>query len=252
MKFVLFFLAVAIIGTDSAPPSDYQDYQVKQKIDAVLDDSNLQKLADRSIVKFISIVSKSLDKSCMVNYYKKYNLVEKIPIANSPPREDDVVNYFIFLETAALCSTKTNAILEFSFENLMSYHTLLKAFINDPELVDLSDFLHCANKYAVTNGITIPHQYELNFTLKKETEEECNAMTRKLDVNFAMLKRDFQKQINRPCVDFVINEMKKIMTRNILLVQVDLDEIQKRQEENNFVRDIRMVLEDSLKCAGGN
>lgn len=134
------------------------------------------------------------------------------------------MNIYTFVAISALCSTKTNAILEFAFENLMSYHTLLKAFIDDPEMAELYDILHCANKYAVDKGITVPHQYELNYNLKNETEEECAAMIANFDDSISMYEDITRDQLEKPCTKKVFDEAKNFVTRNTLLIQVELNE----------------------------
>jgi hypothetical protein len=76
------------------------------------------------------------------------------------------------------CSSLANVILEFAFENLMTFNILINAFIDEPLLKNYSNILTCANKYAVDNNNFLSetvHGY--NLKLADENDEKCKEMT---------------------------------------------------------------------------
>lgn len=135
----------------------------------------LFKAAKRPEEKFVlNVFSTSIDKNCMLQKYKTKNLVSKIPTKETIGTGQNVSLEVLLTDIAVICSTKTDAFLESTFNVLMSFQVLLKSFIEDSEYREYTNILTCANSYAVENNILDPSVYDFNESVLEVYQETCD------------------------------------------------------------------------------
>lgn len=192
--------------------------------------------------------TRSIDRECIFTNYKSRNMLDHLnydKIANR--RDSNSLALYAFVNVAAICSSKTDTILQFLFENLMTHQILYKAFIDDPEFSDEKSLLTCANNYAVENLLIDPNVYDINYTVDDEMLKRCSNITSIIKVYGAILHSKISQQFKKNSLDEIKMEMKNFALKYFILVQVDLTPEQKQQERDNLVKDARMVMENILK-----
>lgn len=258
MKFLLLVVFGLVAGVFCAPSSDETTEINMLEVSDV--NENMQKITE--MIEFLSNNTKdskgsekmlmtmalnSLDTSCMLTQYEKFKLLNMIPLTDGENLDDTKL---VFFGIAAICSSKSFALLDFAFENLMTHRILLEALINDSEMMEYKNMIWCANNYAVKNGIVDPQVYNLKYQLTEETEEMCQDWVAQLKFQILPMKMMTRKQFGRGCITSVISRIEKLALKTVLLLQVDLTDVQKKTEKKSFIKGARKIMEDLLKCAG--
>jgi hypothetical protein len=267
MKFSLFILFAVVAVVFSAPSSDETE-EIAIEVDNVakisnyIDSLRIEKPRKKSDKIISSVFLNSLDQNCILANYQKNGIVDKIPTPRRfsfrrksyPTTAEEVeedLKPMIFFSIAVECSSKTDDILEFFFENLWTSKILLKAFINEPEMKDIKDMMTCANNYAVTNGIINPAVYQINFEVTDDFKDQClewvNASEKSIISYKKQVLRDSQRDCSRKIVDSSVN----FAIKNVLLLQVDMTEEGKSLVKKSFLEEFHQIFEKITKCASG-
>jgi hypothetical protein len=260
MKFTLFYLLAVMAVVFSAPSSEETDDM--NVIVNLSDNDFMQRITENiemargkarqgSGKAFVSILANSLDKKCMLNQYLKHNITDMIPRKDMMQVEgfERELSQIVFMDAAVMCSSKLYALLDYTFENLMTHRILVEAFIEDPEMKEYKEMLTCANNYAVKNGIMDPQVYDLKHELTSEMDELCEDYVEQAKYTILSFKMMVREEFNRSCSAKIVSKMEKLVLKNMLLLQVDLADDQKRMEKKMFVKNVRQILEDIMKCA---
>lgn len=235
--------------------------------DALLNITN-EELAMTNIITTINVVERNLpfnglrmlfpvlmrtiDQQCMLDLYNQQNLSSMIPTQQLWSGENRTVIQGTFIVTALLCSSKTDVVLEFLFENLRNLNIIARAFIDDPQLNDFAfrNMLTCANRFAFDNGVLDPDVYNFSSELRNESEEDaCLDWIETTKMWFVGTKNFITEEMSRTCTVRVVNEAELFLVRNVVLSQAELTPIQRRNERTNLVRDARQILQKFLACA---
>jgi len=200
----------------------------------------------------------SIDQNCMLDKYNKNNLEsqvteEALDLLNIDGRPLDPI--FIFANIALTCSNKLHKLLEFVFDNIFSYSSLLDAFREDEPFKDFIDDLVCYNKYAVKEKLLDPNAYpHLVYTLESlnKTEAECEeslkdtreALVETLDYFSEMITVNEAK-----CIQGAIaTEAEKFFFKYVLLIPLGLSDDEKKQQKSNFIADALSGMQVLLAC----
>lgn len=199
-----------------------------------------------------SVIANSLDKKCMLRKYKQHNLVDLIPTDNLTPEEHiekSLISGIAFVDIALSCSNKTDPILKFIFENLMTYQTLLSAFINEPELEEFSDMLKCATKFVVDKRILNLNAYPFKYQMSAEKEEKCTEYEEKFTIMELGLKMSIREKVSSACAIGILEDVENFSHKYLLLIQIELNDQENLNERNNFIKDFHKLLDSILDCA---
>lgn len=251
---------------------DDSDDEIRAKISRNLESISSALLMDGSFgANIFAAIMQSVDKQCMLDEYKKLNIVDKIPAtpeshqsrstSNDPSK--NALKTAIFTGIGFMCSSKRDAILEFTFDMILAFRPLTSGFINETNLQQYHDILICANNYAVVNGIVDPAKYEIEYELTEQNQVECKQ--RQIEIleemetisNSIMSSsarrgnRDDEDGDNKEvddCRKLVRDGSLKFGLKYIFLFQVKLNDEQQHELIEQFIADYRTNLETSMSC----
>lgn len=202
---------------------------------------------------FYSPLVNSVDVNCMVDQYEKYNLTESLieKISFNSENSEEIFKTLIFFDIAAICSAKLDPILDFNFDNFLTFKILIDAFIDDRELKTYKDALICVNNLTITQGLWDNQLHPLSLTsqLTNETEEKCNEYFGVWLITDMAVESAVVQMFNRSCSLSILKEVETLALKTAMLLQVNLTELQKTQERKNFTENIHKILESILTCA---
>lgn len=240
-------------------PRNSTDEETLRKIDESIQMlSNAQTLIQDSIFSSMtSVLIKSFDKQCMLEEYKKIKNTDKFPQFGSSNIDynKNVMRMVIFSGIGFLCSSKRNAILEFSFDSMTTLKVIVKAFINEVDLKKYHDMLICANNYAVTNEIIDPKTYEIQYELTAEdNQEQCKQWQIQImgeieeQSNSIMNSSSNNEDVAIDCVKQTYEEGFKFLLKYSFIIQVNLRQEQKLDLVEKFIDDYKNNLHVSMAC----
>ena len=269
MKFTLLVVLTVVIAVSAVPPYEESakfnsiELEAEQKISELVD--NLSNLKSGGMEKMmLTMLANSLDKNCMLAQYRKFGLLGMLTnntneiddgensnemFKNQETRVEEEVEKLVLNSVFAMCSNKNYVILEFIIENWWTHKILLNAFINEPEMKEYKNMLTCANNYAVKNGIIDPKFYQIKHELSEDIDEQCDEWVAIVKQQIFDFKMETRRATSRRCSLKIVDSVEKFLVKNILLLQVDLTEAQKRKEKKHFNRDFNQILESILECA---
>lgn len=256
------------------------DAESLAKISGNLDFATAALKMDGSLSASISAaILDSVDKQCMLDEYKKLNIVDKIPkapeihiggattaAATSDDTSKHALQMIIFGAIGFMCSSKRDAILEFSFDLVLAFRPLTSGFINATNLAKYHDMLICANNYAVVNGIVDPAKYEIEYELTELNQVECkqrqieileemetisNSVMSSSANNRNARGDDDEASSNKDdedCKKTVRDGSLKLTLKYIFVFQVKLSDQEQRELITQFIDDYRTNLEASMSC----
>jgi hypothetical protein len=248
---LVFCLIVVLVNcapqSQTADSGSTVDEIAKEKLNSIFDDFRHSIEKQNGPLKLLaSVVLHSVDKSCVLDHYKNHGLIDKVPSPKALGKAD--ANIMILAGFAKACSTKTDIFIEFVFEAFMSTHSLLKAFIYEPEFKESADMLLCATSYAVKNKYLDPQVYKINYTLPETAGAECNMLIEKVEKEITHAQTEFQQIMSVECVKEVFEDAKNILLKYAVLVQVDLTGEQKKELRDKFVKEVRENDEKLVLC----
>lgn len=250
MKLLLLLLAVSVCSIDCVLQPIPEELNLSPREEIVM--NNMTKVLNQLVrdmdVPFFDDFMKSVDKRCMLNEYKKRSLFNQLLNKNAFNGKMAVVANAALFNTAAMCSNKTDAILTFMFENLMTFELLVRAFVDDPTYKEYADIVTCANSYAFEKRIINPRANNINHTLREGTVKICMTLIRRVDSLTERLKLQVPQYFKSECPVKLFGIAKRFIVKNILLVQVQLNQEQKLHERNNFIADARKIMEEIVEC----
>jgi hypothetical protein len=195
----------------------------------------------------------NIDKNCALNQAKKYNIEHKIAVFKADiiasPSDESTIGQGITI--GYYCFKKIDALLEFTFENFMTFHTLYQAFADEAALAPYVDKLRCANAYAVNHKIVDSESYSFDIDVKNVEEcEEDKEVARKFidDRSESVLEVDMVRN-NKECFQTFFTSAENFFLRYILLVQVEMTRDQIVNEKANFIKGFHSRFDDFLNCA---
>lgn len=213
------------------------DEIAKEKLNNIYEEVhyNIEKQSE-SLRMVGSVLLHSVDKTCVLNHYKNHGLIKKIP--NLKTSELTHADVLILVGFAKACSSKTEYFIEFLFEAFMSTHYLLEVFIHEPEFKEYSDMLVCANNYAVTNKYLDPEVYKINYTMPDRAEEDCKTTIEKVEQGIEYAESEYRRFMSAECVKEIFDDVKSILMKYALLVQIELKGEQKNDLRDKFVKEV--------------
>ena len=246
MKLVVIVLAVFAVSVLSAPADD---------ADLAAVDHILSHLQDNVFLKseqkiFRKVLINSLDKKCIYDHYNDNHLLQHMTVEEIFENEPSDMNpFYASINVFSLCSSKLDVLSEFLFENIRTNRILYKAFVDEPSLKNFTDYIWCANKFAVENHFIDEVVYGQKLKVADDNNESCDEMMEIIKVGLSIYNLATRRKLNTPCVIRPLIQFEKAVFKTILMVQVDLTHEQQRLERENFVQVIRNLLEGTLKCA---
>lgn len=227
---------------------------------------NIERLIKRIRRKFgeklslpVNIVIDSVDKNCIRDHFKENNMTS-ILVEGQGEKLDEAYElfrthrlnskevFFSFHSTLALCSSKLDNFLEFVFDNLITYHTLYKAFINELELNNYTSYIYCINKFAVDSKIIEETIYDTKLKLGDNKDELCLETTLIIHATFSKMKIELRKDLERICSINNFDEIIRYLLKTFILIQVDLTWEQQKHERENFIKNTREILNNINEC----
>lgn len=258
-SFLLISIGFAIvISTLAAPQSngiekidEDEDAEARTVIAELL--TLIQAMSGKHHIFTTSLI-KSVDQDCMLQKYKKHNLVDGLSEEGFDIRRGRPINsWLVFANLAMTCSNKFDGLLTFVFDNLFSYSSLLEVFRDDEPIKQFLDDLQCYNNYAIENNFLDANLYpKLKHDLVNHTVEECKKVVNdaKVLLTGAIDMGGERVVIDRK--DCLLDELKdtaeKTFLKYILLVPAGLSDDQKKLLKANFIKDVHGALERILLC----
>jgi hypothetical protein len=268
MKFTIVLLFVFVVGvlssqsfeetnaikSSSSENTDYDDF--RQKVSDFID--LIVELAPEGFQKtLLTVFASSLNTKCMMDRYVENNLTLTLTLLlNETSKDSNSTPLIVFADIAAMCSWKTYELLDFVFDNLMTYRTLYgmleDSLLYSPELKTFKRLLTCANIYAVKNGIIDPELYKFNDKLmsyESDAEAKCQGLYIQGRYFVLRMQRLSRDQTYRSCSMKVVDQVKRILMKNVLLLQINLTAAQIKKEKKIFFDDVQQVMKSILDCA---
>lgn len=217
-----------------------------QKISKIF--SELQSLIDMHSGPsklFESVLLRSVNQTCLLDRYKKHGMVQKIPDLAAPKKPLDIMVLIIFAKT---CSSKTDYLIQYLFEAFMSYRFVLEAFIHEPEFKEFAEMMLCANIYAVNNKYIDPNVYKINNTLPANQEESCKIMVEKTEMEIEFIEKKYQQLFPKECTKQLVEDIKNIVFKFGLLVQIELNGEQEKELRVKFIQELRDDEDKIVSC----
>lgn len=246
MKFSLLFFATFIVVAHSAPQTDIEEsLSDHEEAVLVLVDNFFQNVQESLRSNpIVSVIAKSFDTNCMIKEFKKHHSIDYI--YNGAGARDSAV---LISTTAALCSSKLDVHVDYIFDTLMIHHALLTTYFEDPEFKEYSEWLTCANNYAVEHKILDPTVYNFTYKLEGLQEEICMELVEQVNMFEAVGKMEARRFFERNCAMKFVPQLRNFILKYVLLIQVDLTVDQRQQERINFNKDFKTILTNMLECA---
>lgn len=253
MKLLLIFGLVYFVSVQSAPNSG------SAEVATVDSDEDLLKMLDHFFDKLKAekrdrsnpgnmirnIYLKSIDRQCMLDHYKKNNMIEKMPGKVNVDIHDDFSWKMILFSFATMCSNKLDLALDFAFDNLQSHHKLLNALKDDEDLKEYFEVLECVNGYALSKGVLDPAVHKVSH----KDDEACGRTSVEIRSMTLSMQRDILETIQRPCSLTLFSAFENMILRQMILVQMDLSAEQKNQEKMSLIKEAREFLNQITVCA---
>jgi hypothetical protein len=209
-----------------------------------------------------TIIMKSLDKNCMLDEYKTLGIENRLPKFPPPGHtsidfDKNIMRMMIFSGIGFLCSTKRNAILEFSFDSMATFQPLVKAFINETELKNYNDMLVCANNYAVQNEIIDPNLYNIQYELTEDNQEQCKQWKIRIIGEIEAISNSIMNPTSTSvngksevieCGKQSYENGIKFFLKYSPIFQVELKEKQKHDLITKFIEDYKSDVHASMAC----
>lgn len=255
------FLVIALFGVAFCAPSDpaHSDAEAIEAIGSVIHDMT-HPLRSKFRIKdhwkgYVMKAIEHINKECILENYKKHDSVAKIPTEtylNSVDDKAGQLSRLAFIGAMVPCYRKDNAILEYVFENLMTHHILVKAFIDEPAFKSYAEILNCLSKNSADLKIWNPSDY--HFTLKEvHDQEKCQEIVDQGKAFIAQGAEQFYSNnvadYNKDCFKDLAVSLKNYVLKYFLLIQVDFAEGQKAQEREHFVKEFFVLTDKFVGCA---
>jgi hypothetical protein len=201
-----------------------------------------------------------VDKKCVRDKYDFHNLTQTLErdalpedICESPmilkySRFQTPTVLLSFNSLVVQCFSKLDSVLEFMFENLMSYHNVYKSFVKEPALRNYTSYIWCANKYAVDHHIIDETIHGSKLKLDGFDDDFCQDTTVLVETALLTNKLGYREKLGLFCSVKVVDDIVRHFIRTILLVQVDMSFADKKAEREGFVKTTRKLLEDIVDC----
>lgn len=245
------------------------DELLLQRIGSLLKFNRRYKVAGPHSEMVFSIFANSVDKTCVLNEYKKHNYTDRIPTegmisklmessGRRPSSESDVreimkdaLSGYIFIVSALSCSNKFDAIAEYVYEMLMTQGILYRAFEDEPQLKEISDIVRCGNRYAIMEDVIDSEVYNLKTNLDEDAEAKCSQLTNMMKGKLNEYKSEgvvMFPSMDGDCYTNYVNTQINLALKYLLLVQVKMTPAQRKQERQNFIKDNRDSMTAIVPC----
>jgi hypothetical protein len=202
----------------------------------------------------IKLIMDSIDKNCLLEQAKKYKVEHKIAefragVIDKISASDLTISQGLIIGYS--CVKNIDKLLEFTFENFMTFHTLYKGFADEIALAPYVDKLRCVNAYAVNHKIVDAETFSFDTDVKNA--EECEAgkeVARKIidDSKQSVLEARMIRDI-KECFQKLFTSAENFFLRYILLVQVEMTKDHSRNEKANFIKGFHSHFDNFLQCA---
>lgn len=196
--------------------------------------------------KFQPIFTSNVDKICVLNKLKKFNNVDEI-LRTWKNEEDQEFYKTMLVLFSAQCFKNFEAILDFVFENRLTYNLLYQAFIDDPMFKEYADKIPCFNDYAVRQKFVDPEAYSYNINIVDA--DRCSEDLHLIKAGFNQifeLKHDVRK---RECFIQEKDTIERFLLHHGLLIQFELNGEQIVNERKKFIDDINILIDELTECA---
>lgn len=267
MKHKLLLTLITVFCVHCAPQSDNNENNVVVSHRSEISRKGVEVIKKFSFDFLINVYESTVDPNCTGDKYESFGLLERFSFdnlnrkseqdSNQHPNSssndeakligDRILSELSFASIAMMCCTKLDAILEYTFELLMSQGILMRNFINETEFESLADIVTCANKYATDHKIFSDEETK-NLTFPVD-QESCNAQID--EVKHAISKdvhRFATSENSRQCFMQIISRAEAFVVKYVVMMQFELTNIQKKQEQKRFIQDFRATIEGFMLC----
>ena len=250
VKFALIFAFAALVSCDhqsdskSVTEGQLTDDEAISLINDNMFAGEEEKYKDNEFAKFI--VNK-INQTCVLNHLKKHNAVEQIL---RPSHEAEDSSRLLILLLSTMCLKNLDALLDYTFENYMTFNILYRAFIDEPELKEYSDNFKCFNAYAIEHKIFDAQMYKLNTdVIEVELCEKRKEIVRE-NIDHLFIGKFFKSFNfkNIKCFQEVVPRVENSILRSILLIQTELTASQRILEKSKFIETVHSLTESLSIC----
>ena len=222
----------------------------KEKIEKVLED--IRNISNETLTTLASSMFVSfLDVECILAKYEKHNLTDKIimKIVIESDNPEDLFHSIIFFDIVASCFKNVDVLLEFSFENLMTFKILVDGFIDNPAMETHKNSLICINNLTIANGLWNENIYPLNSQSAIGSNMSCNELLGVWVFANMAIEGVIGGAFSRQCVFPILKEAEILALKTAMLLQVNLTDSQNDSEKKNFIHKVHKICDDILVCA---
>jgi hypothetical protein len=216
---------------------------------------------NKNVRRYSKFLFDFVDKKCLRDKYDAHNLTQILerdawpedicesPMTSKQTRFQTPTVVLSFNSLVVQCFTKVDSVLEFMFENLMSYHNVYKSFVKEPALRNYTSYIWCANKYAVDHHIIDETVHGSKLKLDDFDDDSCQDATVLVETALWTHKLGYRQKLSLFCSVKVVDDIVRHFIRTILLVQVDMSFADKKIERERFVNTTKKLLENIVDCA---
>lgn len=261
MKLKLFL--ITIFSVHCAPQSDNRKNIVIVSYRSEISEKSVELIKKFSIDFLIKVYESTVDPNCTRDKNESFGLLERFSFDNLNRKSDQdniddeekligdrILSELSFAGVAMMCCTKLDAILEYTFETLLSHAILMRNSINETEFEFIAEIMKCANKYASDNKIVSDDEMDnLKFPMDQESLEKCNVQID--EAKHAMSKnvhRFATSEDNKQCFMNIIAKAETFIVKYVAMIQFELTDNQKRKERSNFIQDFRATIDGFMSC----
>lgn len=263
MKLFLLIVIAFAVGISCAPQQSdtesataAEEKQVDDLLNEIQEYYRSRAYRQKDIEKFLFGEIDSFDRKCIVNEYKRLDMLSQIPNSlglDEPMDEDSVKKIVSFVVTTFGCYKRFNVLVEYVFEMVTTQGILLRAFIDDPELADVKKYVTCANHYAHTNNFWKPEDYSLQYEPASEDLERCEELIEMVEKAWKKTTKSFFRDVvtesDLECYSQFFRNLKKFLVKYPLLIQVELTDAQHDEEFLHFKKDFRGFFKKYARCS---
>lgn len=199
---------------------------------------------------YYGIIERSIDIDCVAEKVKKYRLADNLAMLindehNDTKKMKNKLGFF-YGKPLSVCSNKSHSISNTLFDLIMSFGHIVRAFKDEPELKEFTNYLSCANNYAVEKKLIHISMYTFDYENIDEADKDaCHSIKIQL---FEQMKSQFKD--NADCWEDKVEKLViKFFLRTLLLLQIKMTPEQNQIELDRFYDDANEMSDEAAICA---
>lgn len=258
LRVLIFVAIIASFTVISVDTSSSGDQKFDGAFNKVMEDLQ-KKIASGELrppqSHLLTICMRSIDTKCMretqeLHKFKDIYIELANKISDWKSLTEIQKNEFISIQvlTSFRCSNKLKPISRFIFDFVQSFGPIVRAFVNETELVEYKNELKCANNYAVKKKLWDIVKYPVEYELNVNELAKC-------DAEITQFKAEIQRitfnhlNTNKECMKQAVEDTIDSLLKVVLLMQVEMTSEQRNQEVERFHGGIIELYDRRVTCA---